>query len=287
VTPMQSICHQLMHEHDNKCRKLKKLWFVWTARDPEVMENMDVTQHGSRRLSTVGSLSSSDHSKFLSSSDHSKRLSSLDHSESKTGGLRNRKPKMQRRQTTSRLARNILTQFPDSRITDEELERELPLDEYESDDEFEFEDEYNEEGFPNIDIIYHDGDTPPSGIQFQNTLPLPSKKKRKSRGESQTSAMPSLDEENRAEEEEVLKLDFFLTSKEMPDDGAMVPFVTKGRPNLKSIFLQMREEAIVLGERRVAICVCAPTRLVTICRKACAKFSDRKVRFDFHSEVFD
>eukprot|EP00957_Ditylum_brightwellii_P159618 12150271-Ditylum_brightwellii.AAC.1 len=55
----------------------------------------------------------------------------------------------------------------------------------------------------------------------KNTLPLPSKKKRKSRGESQTSAMPSLDEENRAEEEEVLKLDFFLTSKEMPDDGAM------------------------------------------------------------------
>lgn len=84
----------------------------------------------------------------------------------------------------------------------------------------------------------------------------------------------------------MLKLDLFLTEKETKS-GALLPFISRGRPDLKDIFLQMREAAIALGERRVAICVCAPTQLVKICRNACAKFSDNRVRFDFHSEVFD
>mmetsp|Transcript_11019 Transcript_11019/g.16655 ORF Transcript_11019/g.16655 Transcript_11019/m.16655 type:complete len:482 (-) Transcript_11019:65-1510(-) len=34
VTPMQSICHQLLHEHAEKNRQLKKIWYIWSARDP-------------------------------------------------------------------------------------------------------------------------------------------------------------------------------------------------------------------------------------------------------------
>eukprot|EP00957_Ditylum_brightwellii_P131859 10055126-Ditylum_brightwellii.AAC.1 len=50
------------------------------------------------------------------------------------------------------------------------------------------------------------GNHPPCDIQFQKS--------------SDAGTMPPLDEETQ-EEEEVLKVDFFLTSKEMPEHGAM------------------------------------------------------------------
>jgi hypothetical protein len=59
------------------------------------------------------------------------------------------------------------------------------------------------------------------------------------------------------------------------------------RPDIKMIFLKMRKEATLREEKRVAVCVSAPTRLVNITREACVKYSNRHVRFDFHSELFD
>ncbi len=32
VTPMQSVCHQMLYEHEWNERELKRIWFVWTAR---------------------------------------------------------------------------------------------------------------------------------------------------------------------------------------------------------------------------------------------------------------
>ena len=91
-----------------------------------------------------------------------------------------------------------------------------------------------------------------------------------------------------AQEDDLLELDCYLTAKEMNECGISdMPFVNKCRPDMKMIFLKMRKEAILREEKRVAICVCAPMRLVNINREACVKYSNRHVRFDFHSEVFD
>ena len=56
---------------------------------------------------------------------------------------------------------------------------------------------------------------------------------------------------------------------------------------LEKIFRDARYEALKNYEQRVAVCVCAPGRIVELCRKACAKYSDRYVSFDLHFEVFD
>jgi hypothetical protein len=68
---------------------------------------------------------------------------------------------------------------------------------------------------------------------------------------------------------------------------AQMPFVKLGRPDIKNLFHQARHDALRHGHARVAVCVCAPSRIVNLCRKACAKYSDRYVAFDFHYEVFE
>ena len=40
---MQSICQQLNYERKEGMRDLKKLWFIWTARDPALIDEMDIT----------------------------------------------------------------------------------------------------------------------------------------------------------------------------------------------------------------------------------------------------
>jgi predicted ferric reductase len=84
-----------------------------------------------------------------------------------------------------------------------------------------------------------------------------------------------------------LRLELFLTGKkEQRRDSLVSQFTSSGRPNFKKSFENMKEEAIKMGEKRIAVCVCAPAVLVTLCKQACAEYSDRKVRFDFHSETF-
>ena len=63
--------------------------------------------------------------------------------------------------------------------------------------------------------------------------------------------------------------------------------INLGRPKFKVLFKQMRLEAIQADEPRVAVCVCAPPPIVAACKSACAKFSDCRVKFDFHQEIFD
>jgi hypothetical protein len=67
----------------------------------------------------------------------------------------------------------------------------------------------------------------------------------------------------------------------------LVPFAQTGRPDIKKIFLEMKEEAIESGDNRVAVCVSAPMKLAALCRKACIVYSDDHVRFDFHSECME
>ena len=42
VTPMQSICNQLMNEFESGKRSMRKLWFVWTARDVSIINLIDI-----------------------------------------------------------------------------------------------------------------------------------------------------------------------------------------------------------------------------------------------------
>ena len=66
-----------------------------------------------------------------------------------------------------------------------------------------------------------------------------------------------------------------------------MPQVHAGRPDLKQIFLDMKEEARAKGEKRVAVCVCSPPKISAICRKACIVYSDKHVQFDFHTESME
>jgi hypothetical protein len=39
-----------------------------------------------------------------------------------------------------------------------------------------------------------------------------------------------------------------------------------------------------IGEHRIAVCISAPRALTNACRKACLKYSDDIIKFDFHYE---
>lgn len=244
VTPMQSIAHQLMYEHEWGERVLKKLWFVWTARDPMVMSNMDVISSHSSHPSTTFSIENATIVDSIGSSDHANFLFKTESN----------------RSVLSAAGANLIA-FPSSKTTDEELAVQIPFD-----DDFE---DYDDEDGQTSDLESGERSKMPQMSETDTTD-----------GHYAEVDIPT--------DEGILELDCYLTATEMHECGlGELPFVRQSRPDMKHIFLAMRKEAIRQGEKRVAICVCAPTRLVDITRKACVKFSNRHVRFDFHYEVFD
>ena len=251
VTPMQSICHQMMHEHESNKRSLTKLWFIWTTRDPEVMENMGVVRGQSDTM-----VSGTEHITNKPMLIYGER----DSSESSVSCL-----------GVDAIPQRMLLDMPISHTPDDELELELSLDDFlqdedEDDDEIDDEDED-----PKLDIEDQQGRS-----ECKNSI----------QGDTTKESICDTEIDN-THLTEVLSLDLYLTAKEMKEAGiSSLPFVKQGRPDMKKIFLTIREEAIKEGEKRVAICVSAPKRLVQICRMACTKYSNKKVRFDFHSEVF-
>uniref|UniRef100_A0A7S3DUE4 Ferric reductase NAD binding domain-containing protein n=2 Tax=Entomoneis paludosa TaxID=265537 RepID=A0A7S3DUE4_9STRA len=87
--------------------------------------------------------------------------------------------------------------------------------------------------------------------------------------------------------DKVLDIEIYLTKNDSNESRAHhIPGVKHGRPDLATMFVAMREEAIQLGEKRVAVCVCGPKRISALCRKACIQLSDKTVRFDYHEEAF-
>jgi predicted ferric reductase len=255
VTPMQSIAHQLMYEHEWGERELKKLWFIWTARDPEVMENMDVVTVHSRSIASAASTT-------ITNPDFLGSFNGSIHHRSDTISLSNSEG------SPAFMGGNVLTNFPSSNTTDQELEMDLPIDEF-------FEPEEEGQTEPNDDVMNvgkGGGDTILSITETLEGIATDSQ----------------LGGNLAAQEDDLLELHCYLTAKEMNECGISdMPFFNQCRPDMKLIFLKLRKEAIRRGEKRVAICVCAPTRLVNITREACVKYSNRHVRFDFHSEIFD
>jgi len=87
-------------------------------------------------------------------------------------------------------------------------------------------------------------------------------------------------------DDDILRLELFLTGKAQRRDS-LTPFLETGRPDFTKTFLAMKQEARQKGEKRIAVCVCAPSIVVELCKNACIKYSDKTVRFDFHSETFE
>ena len=121
---------------------------------------------------------------------------------------------------------------------------------------------------------------------------------------------PDLEEDRNATKltgEDILDLEIYLTSTK-PDETLSFDPRRKntqyGRPNIPEIFLRMKRDVLIeafaslsdgtssdltidnttIGEQRIAVCISAPRALTNACRKACLKYSDDIVKFDFHYE---
>ena len=266
VTPMQSIAHQLMYEHEWGERDIKKLWFVWTARDPQVMSSMDITSNHHSPSSISNMIDASMMTKSQGSTNHYLEELSTVH-----------KPRDDA--SAIFLAENGFAALPVSHSTDEELERDFPMDDFMDMEEEEVDEDDRVDDAKNDSFEDHPFEDLESGTG------RPTSAMETLQGLTTDSYLVAGESAN---VDGVLELDCYLTANEVRDTGLSgLPFMNQGRPDMKRIFLEMREEAIKHGEKRVAICVCAPQRLVDITREACVKFSNRHVRFDFHSEVFD
>lgn len=258
VTPMQSIAHQLIYEHDWGERRMKKLWFVWTSRDPQVMSNMDVISRNNDSIKNFAIENAT-----IIDNDH----------ESSRGWDKCSAQKLHA--SASFIASNGFTGLPGSSTLDEEQDGVMSLNDFIDIDDEE-QDEVSKCVQKNVDNAIINLETAGSVFTTETM-----------RGLATNSHMVG-DEVFGSESGELLELDCYLTSKEIQDCRlGELPFVNQCRPDIKKIFLSMRKDAIRKGEKRVAVCVCAPKRLVSITREACVKFSNRHVRFDFHSEVFD
>ena len=205
VTPMQSICDQLLYEQQAGIREINKLRFVWVERDPVMMQQVDVVKK-TASLRTLGTQDSSVSSRSLDEASSNALPVSL--------------------------TAQILS---------------LPMSTFnENDDDY-------------------------SVVSKSADYQLGSE-----------SLSLEEDEENGFPSQDVLDLQVYLSSSTSPQNT--VPFAKAGRPDVKDIFKSMRRDAIQSGDNRVAVCISAPKKLTDLCRRACVAFSDKKVRFDCHTE---
>jgi hypothetical protein len=274
---MQSICDQLLYEQAKNKRSLNRLKFLWTERDPVLMQEAAFV----KRTSSMGSLRSIDLNDSLSSgfSDN------LDESEGKSTPLSlERNQESINKEVTQILAEehsidiasHLLALVPPGKTTDRELDvlydsGDLCMDE---------ESISVESSEDNTHVAY------PRGLAAGEISS--SKRSPISVIDDETSfadnASPWMVEAPAAQESlaKVLSMEIYLTG----DSPLLqnIPFAKVGRPDIKKIFSEMKQDAIASGDKRVAVCVSAPPKLMTMCRKACVVYSDDRVRFDFHGE---
>ena len=258
--PMQSIAHQLLYEHDWGERRMKKLRFVWTSRDPQVMSNMNVISKNNASIKNFAI----ENATIIDNDHESSR--GWDKSSAQNIDI-----------SASFIASNGFTSLPESINTDEQLDGVMSLNDFVDIDDEE-QDEVSKYEQKNDDDSVINLETAGSIFTIETT-----------RGVATNSHMVGDEVFGSESAGELLELDCYLTAKEIQEGCRLgeLPFVNQCRPDMKNIFLTMRKEAIRKGEKRVAVCICAPNRLVSIAREACVKFSNRHVRFDFHSEEFD
>jgi predicted ferric reductase len=253
ATPMQALCNQLMYEQSTGVRELKKLSFVWIERDPNAMNKVDVFR---RKAEGNGDTAVTDVELGLQAllEDDGRRRS---------------------------IGTILLTLVPPSGISNRQLQEDYPLSVFDGDNSYNLSNSSLDE--PNKNIIS------PSRNAGKNLAGEMS-----DNDGNDTVCQTILDaayngygNEESQSQQDVLDLQVYLTARNAASAPLLaLPFVHQGRPDMSEIFRKMREDALANDEHRVAVCVCAPERLVLICQKACVKYSDARVRFDVHTEVF-
>ena len=299
VTPMQSLCNSLLHEHNKGIRKLKKLSFIWIERDPVVMSEVDVVRRESTRY-----VDSTDVAQGCTDEEpHNITRDSAMHS------LFGITPNPDAEGATN-FAAQLLGMVPEIRLTDAQIDESYPIDlddtvPYATEDTetTDVEDVLQQSGhFPRCTFAtVNEGEKwsgadgsgvsrrPPSrSLSFNMEVPHPSW----CAGQERSVDQSFLDHAFPTSNDSPVDLQVYLTDMDVSvaakEHMSQMPFIHFGRPDIKDLFRQARHEALRSHQQsHIAVCVCAPRRIVHLCRKACAKFSDGRVSFDFHSEVFE
>jgi hypothetical protein len=84
----------------------------------------------------------------------------------------------------------------------------------------------------------------------------------------------------------VFDLQIYITDTKSGPIASHIPNVQHGRPDIHQLFRRMKEDIVNRGgeHERVAVCVCAPSPIVEVCRTACIIYSNDRIRFDIHLE---
>lgn len=246
VAPMQSVCDQILQEQASGQRELRHLKFIWIERDPILLQEV-----------------SSRHVAFDAKVELGKDTDRYDQAEHNLPG---------------NLTARLLSLIPPEETTETELEE-----------------QYADGGLPhNKDdqAMKYEVENPPcaecppcdSYAEVRNTTCAECRPLDR---DAETLSADALHEPGTAEKKksyaQVLDMQVYLTG-DVPSHGGL-PFVRFGRPDIQALFEEMKKEAFASGNRKVAVCVCAPQKLTNLCRRACVLYSDDEVRFDFHSEV--
>lgn len=310
VTPMQSICHQLMYEHELGRRKVEKIWFMWTARDPEILDNMDISSSGSRSsrnleageqsqtephgdkdsllgvdleegqfepLDVPDDIAAGNMEINMDSVVKDAHLAEKDNRSNIGDGVDHFFDAKEIESCLSKLVSVVLNDGcgPDTEPPAPTLEPKPS----EGPSQNSIVVAPMETGVLGLDSEVH-GPTSSTAVSFELADGAPVATVQSMLGDEGGSVSSSL-----SGNDDVLHLELYLTTKAKRPE-AMNRYATSGRPDIKKAFKIMRDDALRRGENKIAVCVCAPTRLVSICREACIEHSDDAVRFDFHSETF-
>jgi hypothetical protein len=303
VTPMQSICEQLLYEKVKKRRQLHNLKFVWIERDPELMQESTFV----KRTSSIGSVGSLDNDDFLSVSG-SKCFDFEDIVVEEEGPI-DFDASLELFESTIdndvKIARildgdacvdmiaQLLSILPPCTTTDDELEEIYQSGEFDTLDatlNSRRESQGLESGAFHSSGITSAGDVAEGQPRRRPSFVV----------EDETSFAENdhcwLSEASKAHDDitvvsevfvnlmQVLDMQIYLTSK--PPGVEQIQNARFGRPDVKKIFREMKQAALDSGEKYVAVCVSAPKALVNKCRQACLQYSDHRVQFDFHTEAF-
>jgi hypothetical protein len=260
---MQSICNQLLYEQAKGRRHLEDLKLIWVERDPHLMKNADVVRRSNTIRSRHFEQSESDIEtvKLGNYSGHSVPLAST-----------------------------LLAFVPPSVTTDMELENmyESQMFEVTDDEEMQYAEQMmNSQGFD-----YWPSSLEESATKLQAWDPEePPIQEAVTDNDATSVAGDNYPFESPAVTgskalHEVLDMQLYLTGRNCSSTTEDMRFIKHGRPNIPELLAKARQQAEASGHKRIAVLLCAPPSIAKICRKACIKMSDSKIRFDYHEEGF-
>lgn len=280
IAPMQSISNSLIH--DKKCgRDIKKIWFLWTARDPAIA---DAIRLRSGCTNTTASVHFEDEF-FDPLLDHLD-LDRLDEETSFENGAL----------AEGTLHSRSLSQFEGQDLQgftvqgtgsgdDHDQERNASGGSGEMWDDLSNNAPVLPVGNPHGIGSLHKTDKKFISLvpDFVSNLSVAESTNNSDGGEDGTLSTfhdPSF-----------LRTEFYLTGTPRLADGmndlSLSHFTKHCRPDIDNVVQEMREIAEEHKETRVALCVCGPRNLIKACEDAAKMYSTSSVRFDVHADTFE